>query len=638
MKTNLLCGADLLRRHGIAALAALGILFTATPLFAQVTTSFTYSGRLTQSNAPADGLFNMAVTLHSAETGNSPAGNPSTVFLSPVAITQGLFTIPLDFGPDAFNGELMWLELSIGPAGAPPAGNTVLTPRQPVRAVPQTTYARKAGTAVTATSAVTAQRAMVSDTADVATEAVVAQRARELAPGAYTEPVTFDHPANQFTGASAEFTGSVEAGGDLSGARLNIGTGHDLGGLGATIAGGENNSAGGAGSMIGGGGNNSAENAYATVGGGESNEGLGVYATVPGGRGNRALGSYSLAAGRRAKANHSGTFVWADSTDADFTSGAANQFLIRAAGGVGIGTSAPLHQLHIGLPAGLPTISFANKRCVIEDGTVSGRAAFLAVAGPIPSVGGQQRIEVQLEASDSNGGLGILGTVSGDPLEIRTGNLPRLTISTGGHLAVSDSSTMSFGATTRQMIDLWGSLYGIGVQSGTLYQRSAFEFSWHQGGSHSDAANSPGAGGLENMRLSSAGHLNVRGNVVANSVILSSDRAAKEHFQPVDPRSVLEKVVAMPLSEWNYKSDPSVRHLGPMAQDFHAAFGVGPDDRHIATVDADGVALAAIQGLNRKIEDELAEKSAEIAELKRTVAELKQTLETLGRNREGGVK
>lgn len=39
-------------------------------------------------------------------------------------------------------------------------------------------------------------------------------------------------------------------------------------------------------------------------------------------------------------------------------------------------------------------------------------------------------------------------------------------------------------------------------------------------------------------------------------------------------------------------------HLGPMAQDFHAAFNVGMDDKHMATVDEEGVALAAIQGLN----------------------------------------
>ena len=70
-------------------------------------------------------------------------------------------------------------------------------------------------------------------------------------------------------------------------------------------------------------------------------------ATVVGGAQNRAAGSYSLAAGNRAKANHNGSFVWADATGADFTSSANHQFLVRAAGGVGIGTNRPASALHV---------------------------------------------------------------------------------------------------------------------------------------------------------------------------------------------------------------------------------------------------------------------------------------------------
>ncbi|MEM7342625.1 MAG: tail fiber domain-containing protein [Chloroflexota bacterium] len=82
-----------------------------------------------------------------------------------------------------------------------------------------------------------------------------------------------------------------------------------------------------------------------------------------------------------------------------------------------------------------------------------------------------------------------------------------------------------------------------------------------------------------------------------------SDRAAKENFVPVDGQAILAEVVAMPIESWNYiAQDPSIRHMGPMAQDFHAAFGLGVDNKHINTIDADGVALAAIQGLNQKVE------------------------------------
>jgi len=68
---------------------------------------------------------------------------------------------------------------------------------------------------------------------------------------------------------------------------------------------------------------------------------------VPGGRENTAAGHTSFAAGYRAKANHSGTFVWADSTAADFASTGKDQFLIRASGGVGIGTPSPTGQLDV---------------------------------------------------------------------------------------------------------------------------------------------------------------------------------------------------------------------------------------------------------------------------------------------------
>jgi hypothetical protein len=77
-----------------------------------------------------------------------------------------------------------------------------------------------------------------------------------------------------------------------------------------------------------------------TIGGGGYNTNTGNFATVPGGDQNVA-GTNSFAAGHRAKATNTGTFVWADSTNADFASTGNNQFLIRASGGVGIGVNNP---------------------------------------------------------------------------------------------------------------------------------------------------------------------------------------------------------------------------------------------------------------------------------------------------------
>ena len=81
-----------------------------------------------------------------------------------------------------------------------------------------------------------------------------------------------------------------------------------------------------------------------------------------------------------------------------------------------------------------------------------------------------------------------------------------------------------------------------------------------------------------------------------------SDRAAKDNLAPVDAQDVLRKVASMPIATWNWKSqDAATRHMGPTAQDFHAAFGLGESPKAINTVDADGVALAAIQALHELV-------------------------------------
>ncbi len=78
-----------------------------------------------------------------------------------------------------------------------------------------------------------------------------------------------------------------------------------------------------------------------------------------------------------------------------------------------------------------------------------------------------------------------------------------------------------------------------------------------------------------------------------------SDRAAKTRIRPLDDAEVLAKVAALPIESWQYRTeDARVRHVGPMAQDFYRAFGVGEDDRHITSIDEDGVALAAIKALH----------------------------------------
>ncbi len=93
-------------------------------------------------------------------------------------------------------------------------------------------------------------------------------------------------------------------------------------------------------------------------------------------------------------------------------------------------------------------------------------------------------------------------------------------------------------------------------------------------------------------------------NAGSGSWTTLSDRNQKENFRAEEGEAVLAKVAALPITSWNYKAEGAeVRHLGPMAQDFHAAFGLGADDRTITTVDVDGVNMLAIQALEKRTRD-----------------------------------
>ncbi len=106
-----------------------------------------------------------------------------------------------------------------------------------------------------------------------------------------------------------------------------------------------------------------------------------------------------------------------------------------------------------------------------------------------------------------------------------------------------------------------------------------------------------------------------------------SDINAKTAIRNVSPRNVLEALLKMPVLTWQYKAQPgNVKHMGPSAQDFRKAFGLGDSPLGISTVDADGVALAAIQGLNQKLVADSKSKDAKIATLERELAAIKKKL------------
>jgi hypothetical protein len=112
---------------------------------------------------------------------------------------------------------------------------------------------------------------------------------------------------------------------------------------------------------------------------------------------------------------------------------------------------------------------------------------------------------------------------------------------------------------------------------------------------------------------------------IVGALTQNSDRDSKTEVSPVDNQKVLAAVVDLPISTWEFKSNEGVRHLGPMAQDFHAVFGLGNTPKGIASIDTSGVALAAIKGLNEVVQA----KEKEIESLKERLTMLENLVNTL---------
>ena len=110
------------------------------------------------------------------------------------------------------------------------------------------------------------------------------------------------------------------------------------------------------------------------------------------------------------------------------------------------------------------------------------------------------------------------------------------------------------------------------------------------------------------------------------TVIVTSSRDVKENFARLAPADVLDKLSRLPITMWNYKKDnEQVRHIGPVAEEFYALFGLGADDKHVSFGDTSGVALAAVQALSQQ-EDALRQ---QVDQLRQENAELRQRLEAI---------
>jgi hypothetical protein len=371
-------------------------LAASTAVFAQGTL-FTYQGELSVSNLPTHGTFNMTFKLWTASTGGSQAGSTITTN-GVIIVTNGLYTVYLDFGPQYNAGTPYWLELGVETNGA--GSFTTLSPRQELTPIPYAITAENVDGLVSAGqltgplppnllsgsypnvldlinpaniidgngAGLTGVNALTLDglgpnnfwqlTGNAGTTAgpnfvgtvdnqalelhVDGQRAFRLEPalfGSVTIPNVIGGSLGNYV-APGSLGATIGGGGTTDSADLN--DTNVVSGNFSTVSGGVGNQilnfaleatiAGGFQNLI-------TNGAYrATISGGYLNIATSPYATVPGGYNNFAAGYYSFAAGQSAQALNNGSFVWSDDSGGVFTDHGPNQFMIRAQGGVGIGT------------------------------------------------------------------------------------------------------------------------------------------------------------------------------------------------------------------------------------------------------------------------------------------------------------
>lgn len=427
-----------------------------------------------------------------------------------------------------------------------------------------------------------------------------------------------------------------------------------------TVSGGEGNAAAGDYSTIGGGRQNSTATFEATVAGGRLNAATGGASSIGGGYANAASGASSTVSGGVANVasgdhSHVGGGGGALATCTDPVTLVGNRPCGNRAEGnwsmISGGESNLTQGVGSSISGGYSNNASADGSTVIGGGfnVASGQYSAI-VGGRANRAEGAYSFAAGRNAGAFDTGVFVWADSMNNPFSQFTPNTFNVRATGGARfvtaidasgaatrtVAINSNGTLDFGSDTRQNINLWGTQYGIGVQNGTTYFRTDlanpapgdFGFSWHAGGVHSDAANAPGAGGLELMRLSNNGNLFVRRAVVANVVLNTSDRNVKSLFENVNAKAILAKVAALPISKWVYSADDKKDwHIGPMAQDFRKAFGLGQDDKTIATIDADGIALVAIQGLHQLVN----EKDAKIGKLERANEAMKRQLAAIMR-------
>jgi uncharacterized coiled-coil protein SlyX len=382
----------------------------------------------------------------------------------------------------------------------------------------------------------------------------------------------------------------------------------DPGVVGATIGGGGNglfgtiNHVSGNYDTIGGGENNTASSDHATVGGGETNTASASAATVGGGQDNTAsFANATVGGGRVNTASGNGSFVGGGGGNT------ASAYAATVGGGVGNIASGNGSFVGGGGYDGTGlngNVAGGNGSAVVGGvgNLASGYASFVGGGGGFFPIGSSTN-------AISNTASGNWSVVSGGASNIASGAASTVP---GGNANVA-KGIQSFAAGTAAHA----------MHDGTFVWADSTSY----GGFSSTAANQflvRASGGIT-MYTNSAATIGVQVASGSGSWASVSDRNVKANFQNVNSQDMLARVNAIPIQTWNYTTqDASIRHIGPMAQDFYGAFNVGEDDTHITTIDSEGVALAAIQGLDQVVQ----EKDAEISGLKSQVASQQKQIDS----------
>lgn len=615
----------------LACLVAGGLCTTAQA--APLGTGITYQGRLSDGGSPADGVHNFEFSLWNDEVAGDQVG-ATLVFDGlggnppPIDVVQGLFTIELDFGDGAFIGEALWLQIVVN--------GTPLTPRQRVAPAPMALALPGLYTREDATSPNIIGGFIGNEVGPAVFGATIGGGgATDLINHVLGNWGTVGGGADNTSGALGAVGGGASnaASGTqatVSGGLLNVASGNR-----STIGGGESNTAVGFRSTTGGGHLNTANGENSTIGGGDSNTAGGEASAIGGGGGNTVDGDGAAIGG--------GVINTAGANYATIGGGFTN-----AVDGVGATVGGGRYNQATGMDAVVAGgyENFAGGGASTIGGGVSNVTTnvFAVIAGGFENTAfGAQSIicggawnEAFSDYSVISGGWGNeAGEVDGGDFAVVGGG--ELNTASGFYATVGGGGTNTASGFYATIPGGWGNSaegdYSFAAGSfAKASHRGAFV--WGDDSTDDDVVSSANnqvtlrAAGGYRLFTSSALTAGVQLAPGGGSWSSISDRNMKENFAPVDAREVVERIAAMPITTWNYKSqNAAIRHMGPMAQDFSAAFGLGEDELRINTIDIDGVALAAIQGLHQMVQ----EKDARLVEQQRDIDQLRARLERIER-------